>query len=93
MRSVLMWLLLLASLPGADWRTATNGDANSITDNPALNADYTMTVGSPAKWSGTATGQLSVADKIGTSWHSPPSMGAYEYVSGVGDIIGIIWAK
>ena len=59
----------------------------SYTYRPAYNSatrnDYTLTSGDTvAKWTGTATGQLSSTDKAGINWHSPPSIGAYEYVAG-----------
>ena len=67
----------------ATWKTDIAGDGNSLTTADAkLNSDSTIQSTSPGKWAGTATGQLSAADKAGVSWHSPPSMGAYEYASG-----------
>ena len=65
----------------SNWHAYTGQDASSIASSPALNADYKLSVGSPAKWAGTASGQLSPADKAGVTWHSPPSIGAYEYGS------------
>ena len=72
----------------ASWRTylggcpGSNNDCNTITTNPNLNTDYTPKVTSPVTGAGTATGQLSSTDKAGTTWSSPPSIGAYEYGAG-----------
>ena len=63
----------------AGWQSTDCQDANSVTGDPLLNGDYTLATNSPAKWAGTATTQLSTTDKSGNPWHSPPSMGAYEY--------------
>lgn len=65
------------------WQTFSGNDAHSISISPDLNADDTPKVTSPVRGTGIATGQLSAADKAGTSWASPPSIGAYEYSSGV----------
>lgn len=71
----------------ANWQTylggcaGTDNECNSLTSNPALNPDYTVPASSPVKWAGTAAGQLSNTDKAGATWHNPPSMGAYEYIT------------
>jgi hypothetical protein len=64
-------------------------EANSIVADPLLlPTTYAIPVNSNAKWVGNDTGgQLSATDKAGVTWHSPPSMGAYEYVSGTADTI------
>lgn len=79
-------------LQGYSVGSPANKDCNSISAKPLLNGDYTLSSSSPAKWAGTASGQPSTTDKphtvganvstLGVTWHSPPSIGAYEYESG-----------
>lgn len=66
----------------AEWQAA-GYDTGGLNANPALNADYKLSPTSPAKYAGTATGQLSSTDYGGYSWHNPPSIGAYEFRGGV----------
>lgn len=64
----------------AYWTGTLGLDATgSITTDPGLDGSYKPGASSNAKWAGTATGQLSATDKLGIAWHSPPSIGAYEY--------------
>lgn len=63
------------------WTSTLGLDATgSITTDPGLDGSYKPGASSNAKWAGTATGQLSSTDKLGVAWHSPPSIGAYEYI-------------
>jgi len=64
--------------------------ANTLVDPLFVSSsDFRLQSGSPAKWAGTATGQLSAADKLGIAWHSPPSIGAYEWFQ-TGNINGAV---
>jgi hypothetical protein len=66
----------------AQWQ-ASGYDANGTQSQPILSGAYIPDAADTvAKWTGTATGQLSSADKAGVSWHAPPSIGSYEYVAG-----------
>lgn len=69
------------------WQTA-GYDANGINTDPGLDGSYKPGASSNVKWVGTATGQLSNTDKPGISWHSPPSIGAYEFSAYNGIAIG-----
>jgi hypothetical protein len=68
------------------WQTKWGGcpgagrECKSLTSNPDLNTNFIPKATSAVKGTGTATGQLSATDKVGVTWLSPPSMGAYEYI-------------
>lgn len=85
------WQALLAG-GESDCPSGTGHECNSISGSDPLftsSSVYTLQSGSPAKWTGTATGQLSAADKLGIAWHSPPSIGAYEWFQ-TGNINGAV---
>lgn len=69
----------------ATWR-ALGRDVNSITSNPNLVnqnnpssfSDITPNLGAPVCGTGTASGQPTATDALGTTWKTPPAIGAVE---------------
>jgi hypothetical protein len=68
----------------AQWRTATGGDANSITTNPLLDGSYQLPTNSPCKEAGVSMSSYFTTDRLGTSrpQGSLWDIGMYEYPSG-----------
>ena len=60
-----------------NWQTYSNEDANSISDDPLLNSDYTLQSKSPAIGIGVNIPET-LYDYLGNEWKTPRSVGAIE---------------
>ena len=62
------------------WKADSSQDRSSLNSDPLFisASDYHLQWGSPARWAG--TGVSLTTDYDGNPVHSPPSMGAYEYM-------------